>query len=252
MKPLVADVLRMIDPVALAAEAGIDADDWQKGILRSQASRILVNGARQVGKSAVSALLAMHVALYEPGSLVLTLAPSLRQSQELYRQMLTIYKALGRPVPAETENTMQMQLASGSRIVALPATESSIRGFSAARLLCVDEASRVGDALWHSVSPMVAVSQGRIVAISTPNGRRGWWYRAWQEGSQWERYTVRASECPRISAEYLDEQRREMPGWMYEQEFEGHFGDSDVQAFRSEDIEAAFDPELEPWALTSA
>ena len=63
---------------------------------------------------------------------------------------------------------------------------------------------------------------------------------------------MRASECPRISAEYLDEQRREMPGWMYEQEFEGHFGDSDVQAFRSEDIEAAFDPELEPWALTSA
>jgi hypothetical protein len=248
---LASALVRGLDPVALAADLELDLDPWQAGVLRSDAD-VLVNGARQVGKSTISALKVLHRALYLPGSLSLLVAPAHRQSLEIFRTAIQLYKALGRPVPEEALNTMALGLGNGSRILALPGSEQTLRGYGAVSLIVIDEAARVPDALYHSVRPMLAVSHGQMVAISTPNGRGGWWYEAWTSGSRWARYTVRASDCPRISAEYLDEQRREMPGWMYEQEFEGTFGDSDLRAFRTEDIEAAFDPELEPWALTSA
>jgi hypothetical protein len=97
---------------------------------------------------------------------------------------------------------------------------------------------------------MLAVSRGQIVCISTPNGRRGWWYEAWSRGSaHWNRFTVLAEHCSRISTEFLEEQRQIMPGWMFAQEFAGAFGDSDRAAFTSEDIEAMFDQGVAEWAI---
>jgi hypothetical protein len=49
-------------------------DPW---FLRSAAPRILLNCSRQSGKSTVTALLAAHTALYQPGALVLLLSPTL-------------------------------------------------------------------------------------------------------------------------------------------------------------------------------
>jgi hypothetical protein len=184
----------------------------------------------------------LHKALYVPGSLSLLVAPSLRQSVEVFRTTLGLYKQLGRPIDAESENTMALSLENGSRILALPGSESTLRGFGSVALLVIDEASRVPDEVYHSVAPMLAVSRGSKVAISTPNGRRGWWYGAWASGGErWNRYTVRASECSRISPDFLEEARREMPDWMFAQEFECACTDSDRQAFAGADIEAAFD-----------
>jgi hypothetical protein len=56
---------------------------------------------------------------------------------------------------------------------ALPGTEKTIRGFSGAALLIVDEAARVDDALYYAVKPMLAVSGGSLLMLSTPYGRRG-------------------------------------------------------------------------------
>ena len=54
---------------------------------------------------------------------------------------------------------------------------------------------------------MLAVSGGRLLAMSTPFGTRGWWYEAWRSNEDWERYEVPAERCPRISAAFLDENR---------------------------------------------
>jgi hypothetical protein len=250
MNTMAADVIRSVDPVALAADAGLDPDPWQRDVLRSGSDRILVNGSRQVDKSAVSGLLALHQALYAPKSLALLVAPASRQSVETFRTCLGLYKALGRPVAPEAENTMALVLENGSRILALPGSETTLRGYGAVSLMVIDEAARVSDLLYHSVMPMLSVSRGRVIAISTPNGRRGWWYAAWSdEGSRWERHVVLAADCPRIASEFLAEQRREMPGWMFAQEYEGVFGDSDRAAFSSEDIEAAFAEEVRTWQV---
>src|SRR5687767_11347038 len=74
------------DPVGFARLAGIDPDPWQSQLLQSKAKQQILLCARQTGKSTTVAAKASHTALYRPGSLILTLAPALRQSQELYRK----------------------------------------------------------------------------------------------------------------------------------------------------------------------
>ena len=105
------------------------------------------------------------------------------------------------------------------------------------------------DELYYSVRPMLAVSAGRLLALSTPFGTRGWWYEAWQAADGWERYEVPATSCPRIPAAFLEEERRNMGEWWFKQEYLCTFMDAQSSAFRREDIDRAFDSEVETWTL---
>jgi len=244
---MLADVAMALDPVQLAMRAGITPDPWQVEVLRSPAQRLLLNCCRQSGKSTTTAALAMHRALYAPGSLVLLLSPSQRQSGELFRKCLDVYGAAGRPCPPEAQSALRLELENGSRVVALPGKEGTIRGFSGVDLLIIDEASRVDDALYGSVRPMLAVSGGRLVALSTPWGKRGWWFEAWEDGgADWERVRVEATECPRIAAAFLEEERRSLPTLLYRSEYCCEFTDTTDQVFSSDDIRAALSAEVAP------
>lgn len=152
-------------------------------------------------------------------------------------------------MPTQTESALRLELQNGSRIISLPGKEQTVRGFSGVRLLAIDEAARVPDELYYSVRPMLAVSKGRLVALSTPFGARGWWHEAWRSEEPWERYEVPASECPRISGEFLEEEQRTLGEGWYKQEYECQFLDAESQAFRREDVDRAFDEEVEAWAL---
>ena len=243
------DLRLALDRVAFAEDLGISPDPWQRDLLRSTSKRVLLNITRQGGKSTTAAVIALHRALYHPQSLVLVLAPALRQSQELFGKVASFYRRLGRPVAAQGERRLSLELENSSRIVTLPGTEKTIRGFSGASLLLVDEAARVANDLYASIRPMLAVSGGRLLALSTPFGTRGWFYDAWVSAEPWERYEVPATEVPRISPAFLEEERRTLGEWWYEQEYMCRFLDAETQAFRREDIDRAFEEEVEAWEL---
>jgi hypothetical protein len=207
---------------------------------------VLLNCCRQSGKSTISGLIALHRALYHPGSLILCLAPALRQSQELFAKVLGFYRDLGRPIPAQAERKLSLELENESRIVTLPGTDKTIRGFSGAALLIVDEASRVADELYFAIRPMLAVSGGSLMMLSTPHGKRGVFYEEWTSGRGWERYQVPASECPRIAPEFLEEEREALPSWVYRQEYECSFEETEDQVFTTEMVERAVTAEVTP------
>lgn len=185
-------------------------------------------------------------ALYLPGSLILCLAPALRQSQELFGKIAMNYRELGRPVPPRGERKLSLELENGSRIVTLPGTEKIVRGFSGAALMLLDEASRVDDSLYYAVRPMLAVSGGSLVMLSTPFGKRGVFFEEWTNGAGWERYKVPASECPRIAPEFLTEERATLPARVYRQEYECACEETDDQVFTYEEIEGAMTDEVQP------
>ena len=245
---IASDLALALDPVLLAERCGLGPDPWQADVLRSGAQRMLLNASRQSGKSTTVAMLNVHTALYVPDALCLMLSPTLRQSGELFRKAKEL---LGRVqterLPEET--ALSLKLRNGSRIVSLPGKEGTVRGYSAVTLLCVDEASRVPDELYMACRPMLAVSGGRLVAMSTPFGTRGWWYEAWRSREAWERYEVPAEECPRISAEFLEEERRTIGEWWHRQEYGCEFLDAQSQAFTRDEIDRAFQEEVETWAL---
>jgi len=250
MAALMSDLARALDPVLLAAQVGLVPDPWQTDVLRSTASRLLLNCSRQSGKSTITSILALHTALYASDSLVLLLSPSLRQSGELFKKCIATYKDLGRPVSPESETALTLTLQNGSRIVSLPGSkDGNIRGYSGVNLLVIDEAAWVAESLYMSVRPMLAVSGGRMLALSTPHGTRGWFYEAWRGVEPWERYEVPAPLCPRISEEFLAEERRNMGEWWYDQEYMCQFSDAETQAFRREDVERAFREDIVVWDL---
>jgi hypothetical protein len=234
------------DRVKFTRELGIVPDLWQERLLRSDAPRILMNCARQTGKSTTAGVLALHEALASPGALVLILAPAERQAKELFSKVAGFYHTLGHPIPANSYRKLGVELSNGSRIEALPGTEKTIRGFSGAALLIVDEAARVEDGLYYAIRPMLATSGGRLALLSTPHGKRGVFFEEWSEGEGWERYEVLAAECARIPETFLEEERRSLPAWIFRQEYECAFEETDDQVFSHELVSAAISDEVKP------
>jgi hypothetical protein len=241
------DDLRLaLDRVAFAKRLGLKPDPWQEDLLSSTSERVLLNCCRQSGKSTMTGVIALHRALYHPGSLILCLAPALRQSQELFSKIAGFYRDQGRPVSAVAERKLSLELENRSRVITLPGSEKTVRGFSGAALLAVDEAARVDDSLYFAVRPMLAVSGGSLMMLSTPYGKRGVFFEEWTNGIGWERYEVPASQCPRIPEVFLEEERHSLPHRVYRQEYECSFEETDDQVFSFEDVAAAISKDVTP------
>jgi hypothetical protein len=170
---------------------------------------------------------------------------------ETIRICRDLYATLGRPVPAESENKLSLELENGSRILSIPSTEATVRGLSSVRLLVLDESSRIPDSFYGAVLPFLAVSDGRLALLSTPWGRRGFFFDAYQHRDEWFYREVPGAACKRISPEFLAEQRRKTGAYFFAQEWECQFNDSVTGAFRSADIDAAVVEDDDAWNLTS-
>jgi hypothetical protein len=247
---MAADLRLALDLDHFARAAGLEGplDAWQLQVLDAAETKICLNSSRQAGKSTVSALLAVRQALYSPASLTLLVSPSQRQSGELFRKALANYHALPIKPPIKAESALRLELANGSRIVSLPGSEKTTRGYSKAGLVILDEASRIEDGLISSLRPMMAVAKGaRFVVMSTPFGRRGFFFERWTARDPgWLKIEIPATECPRIPAEFLAEQERELGPLLYRQEYGCEFVDSAETLFATALVERAFDPAIKP------
>ncbi len=244
-----ADHLRYaLDPVAFALEVlGLDLDEWQQTVIASIGKRDLLNVTRQGGKSTAAAVLALHEALYRPGSLTILVSPSQRQSSELFRKVTELRELLPTQPELSEDNKLSMSVRGGGRVLSLPGSEATIRGFSGATLIVEDEASRVDDALYFSIRPMLAVKNGRLILMSTPFGKRGHFWNEWDQGVNWQRIEVPATRIPRISAGFLEEERSSLGAWWFSQEYECQFRESTDSVFSHAGVMAALTDDAQPF-----
>ena len=234
-----------LDPSIFMADAGFRPDPWQATFLRSTSRRSLLLCSRQTGKSTVTAALASHTAIYVPGALVLLLAPSQQQSRELFRKVCSFHRE-AHNIDPEAYSAQRLELQNGSRIISLSGNPTTARGFSGPRLVILDEAAWISDELFHSITPMLS-SGGRLIAMSTPFGRRGWFYENWTaEDHLWQRTLVTADMSPRITEEFLAAERASKPAWRIEQEYFCRFVDNDQQYIGSDLIQRAMTPAIPP------
>ena len=141
----------------------------------------------------------------------------------------------------------RMEFPGGGRILSLPSSESTVRGYSKVSLLVLDEASRIPDEIIAAVKPMLAISKGEIVCLTTPWGQRGFFHEQWANGGpDWERTLVTAEQCGRIDPAFLEEERRAHGDMIYRQEYLCEFVASDEQVFPTFIIDRAFDAEVVP------
>ena len=126
------------------------------------------------------------------------------------------------------------------------------RGFSAVSLLLVDEAARVSDELYLAVRPMLAVSDGALWLMSTPFGKRGFFYEAWANGGpEWVRIRAAAPECPRIGRKFLEEERATMGDRWFRQEYLCEFEEAVSGVFGRELVERAISEDVAPLEIDS-
>jgi hypothetical protein len=236
------------DAVEFARGLGFEPDEKQREVLLSTAKRGILNCTRQWGKTTVSAAKAVHRAYTEAGSTIIVASPGARQSAEWMRTAAGMLRNLEIDPQTDGSNRISLALPNGSRIVGLPEMEAKVRGFSAVSMIVIDEASRVSDAMYHALLPMLSVSNGDLWMMSTPFGKRGFFYEMWQHGAEkWHRVQVKATDCPRISAEFLEEQRGDMGREMFLQEHMCEFLGSGVNAFDRDLVEKALDDEVDAW-----
>ena len=202
----------------LMRNLGLEPDPWQAEVLTSRHTRMLLNCARQSGKSTTVAILGLTEAVFVPGTRVLLLSRSHRQSTELFRIVRDYFLRLGSPLKARL-TVHEMHLVNQSSVICLPCREDTIRGYSNVSLLVIDEAARVPDDLYRAVRPMLAVSGGRLICLSTPYGKRGFFYEAWVSREDWLRVEVPATRVKRIPPEFLQEERRALGESWFRQEY---------------------------------
>jgi hypothetical protein len=225
---------------------GFKPDARQTVLLDRDVPRGLLNCTRQWGKSTVSAAKAVHRAYFRPGSLTVVLSPCARQSGEFLRKANGFVRKLGIRPRGDGDNEISLLLPNGSRIVGLPGTEATVRGFSSVSLMLIDEAARVPDDLYKAVRPMLAVGGGDLWLMSTPHGKRGFFWEEWSGGKEWVRVTAPATECPRITAEFLEEERATMGDRWFRQEYLCEFVDTDDCVFPQDLILGALSEDVEP------
>ena len=236
-----------LDPPRWCREAlGYHPDEWAQKVMMSPARYVIENISRQAGKSTCSAAMAVHQAVFFPGSLILVVSPTLRQSGELQRKCMKFYNIVDPKHEGLAEDTkLSVLLTNGSRIVALPGQEDNLRGYSAPDLIIEDESSRVKDDLYTAVRPMLATNQGRLILLSTPNGKTGHFHKIWTEGGpEWLKIKVTADQIPRISPEFLANERLNMTESQFLQEYFGEFQEAEGAVFSSDLFRSLANPDI--------
>ena len=235
------------DPVQMMCDAGFEPDPHQVELLECYDSEALVLWPRQSGKSQTSAVKVLHQAYFDPGDVVILAGEKQKQAQEVYEKAYDLHHVLAKAgaVPEVERSGDELLFGNGSRVLALPATVESIRGY-AAKLALIDEAAFTPDGTLAKVAPMLSATGGRLICASTPNGARGWFYEAWHTGTGWRRLTVSIDQLPRLSEAEIARQRRILTPNQFRQEFLLEWLDAEQQFFSTEVIEAAFADDVAP------
>lgn len=174
-------------------------------------------------------------------ALAMVFTPTLRQSMEYVRHVRLFDRAAGQPVKVERSAGTILEWANGSRLMALPDRQQGVVGFTPTKIV-IDEASRVSDVLYLSLRPMLALGRAELELLSTPFGKRGFFFdivNTPARAARFRQWQVPASRCPRISREFLAEEMVELGERWYRQEYDLAFNDSVDSVFTASVIEAA-------------
>ena len=207
-----------------ARNLDFEADEVQQRILTEANTRILVLAPRQTGKSTAAAVRVLHEAVHKPDTTILLASASGRQSGQILQKTRQLARFMGLELFTAPPQCEGFTLGNGANVIALPDNEEKIRCFSAPSLIVVDEAAFASDTLYTALEPMLTVSNGTLMLLSTPNGQTGYFYEKWhQQNSPWTNIFGTLADCPRVSDAAIRKLRESMSEEAFQQEFECKF-----------------------------
>lgn len=234
-----------VDPVPWVREVlGVEPTPWQQEFLRApRGASLLALTARQVGKTTTAAWAMAHAALFKAGSLSVVACPAQRQSAEAVRRVReNILKADG---TLKSDNVYGLELSNGSRALALPGSDDSIRGLTVDAWIVADEAARLSNDLIAALRPMRARRpHTRFAMLSTAWSRTDPFWMAWEsDDPSWIRLQATADKVPDlIRAEFLEQERHALGEAAFKREYLGIPGGDQTSPFTWDLFERAIRP----------
>lgn len=148
-------------------------------------------GCRQPGKSTITGVKTLWKAKSALGSLSLITCPAKDQSKELMHKIDGFIAMDPRLPMLVHDGAFEKAWITRSRILALPGTERSVRSYSKPQTIVIDEAARVDDRTIFALRPMMIRADTELIVLSTPQGKRGYFWRQWSKGKGWKKIMVR-------------------------------------------------------------
>ena len=218
------EVAYLIDPALwVRGVVGVEPTKWQEDFLRApRGASILALTARQCGKTTTAAWAMAHGALFVPGSLSVVACPAQRQSAEAVRRVREAVVKAGSKLVAD--NVYGIELTNGSRVLALPGSDDSIRGLTVDAWIVADEAARLSNDLIAALRPMRARRpEARFAMLSTAWSRSDPFWMAWaSDDPSWIRLkaTADTADTP-FDAAFLEKERRALGEHEFKREYLG-------------------------------
>jgi hypothetical protein len=218
---------------------------YQEKLLDDQSKRIVSCWGRQCGKTTTVAVKAIHCAYTNPNATVLVASPSLRQStimldriQELVQNSFILQQGVAKQIRTE------IQLLNNSVIVALPCSENLLRGYTADLIICDEAAFMPEETITQVMFPMLSATNGTAIFLSTPWGKNHFFHKAYTN-PDYSVHHAKSTECPLITPEFLQEQKRILPDEIYRSEYLAEFTEAAYCFFPHDLIRNCIDSTLE-------
>jgi hypothetical protein len=216
------DIAYRLDPVTWVREVlKMEPTPWQETFLRApRGASILTLTARQVGKTTTAAWAIAHTMVFRPNSLSVIACPAQRQSAEAIRRVKDALVMAGATLTSD--NVYGIELKNGSRALALPGSDSSIRGMTVDGWIVADEAAQLAHDMIAALRPMRARRpEARFAMLSTAWSRTDPFWTAWSDGDpDWIRLQATAETAP-FTPEFLEKERRALGDHAFQREYYG-------------------------------
>jgi Terminase large subunit, T4likevirus-type, N-terminal len=216
------EIAYRIDPVPWVRDVlKMTPTPWQETFLRApQGASLLALTARQVGKTTTAAWAIAHAMVFRPNSLSVIACPAQRQSAEAVRRVREALITAGAEL--KNDNVYGLELKNGSRVLALPGSDDSIRGMTVDAWIVADEAARLSHDLTAALRPMRARRlEARFAMLSTAWSRTDPFWTAWSDGDpSWIRLQATAETAP-FTSEFLERERRALGDHAFAREYYG-------------------------------
>jgi hypothetical protein len=228
------DIAYRLDPVLWVRQVlGVTPTAWQEEFLRApRGASIAALTARQVGKTTTAAWAVAHAMRFYPGSLSVIACPAQRQSAEAVRRVKEVLIKAG--AKFESDNVFALELENGSRVLALPSGDDTVRGLTVDAWIVADEAARLNEELIAALRPMRARRPGaRFAMLSTAWSRTDPFWTVWAgDDPSWIRLRATAdSDDTLFTPEFLETERRALGEHAFKREYYGVPGGSEASLF---------------------
>ena len=234
----------------------------------------VIGKTRQMGITECVASDILHRACLSPGFTAIVLSRGQAESSNIAKRVKSMCDSIPDLVELETRNTTDLQIKGGGRILFKPATINSCRGYESVAYIVFDECAFIDsiELLYLAAIPATeAVGEdARIVLVSTPNGRSGFFwdrlnssngpvdvleeaerlrrfevdegYTEWTDENKWSKFLLHWKAHPRYGRdnEYIDRivAQKQLSRSNAEQEYDLSFNESDNAIFNPDDIRA--------------